>query len=443
MKQMSIRLQELIFPGQIMSDKHSKQPTKRPFYKRVITYHRHFTKYLYERDTVFATLWVFAFIVVLGMVPINFYFLNPLKLALKDFDFNDITYAKQGKTTVGKSGDSRLDPHIVIVNIGHADREVLSFMIEKAAELKPKVIGLDVLFNQESDDPHKDSVLKSVLAKQQNIVVVNRLNLTDTSIGEVNGFYKDLTLKRGFAHLPNDDPEERKTVRQYTPYRKVHEDKYYSFGAALVKEYSEQDFEKLEKRHKEFELLDYSRHTDQYLVVEGEDLLAGNVQDSAFIGKIVLLGYVNTNPNDIEDKFFTPMNPKFAGKSTPDMNGIVIHANFISMVLENNYIKKVPSWVNWLVAILICWLHMSFFVRYYLENHIWFHLVAKIAQLISAIFFAYLGMLLFERYNIKLDMKMSLIVIVMAVDVIYFYEAFAVWMHKKFHYHTVFHHHQH
>ena len=38
---------------------------------------------------------------------------------------------------------------------------------------------------------------------------------------------------------------------------------------------------------------------------------------------------------------------------------------------------------------------------------------------------------------------MSLIVIALAVDVIYFYEAWAVWMHKKFGFKTVFkpHHH--
>jgi hypothetical protein len=41
------------------------------------------------------------------------------------------------------------------------------------------------------------------------------------------------------------------------------------------------------------------------------------------------------------------------------------------------------------------------------------------------------------------DLKLSLVVIIMAVDVIYFYEAWAVWMHKKFKYKTVFkpHHH--
>jgi hypothetical protein len=40
-------------------------------------------------------------------------------------------------------------------------------------------------------------------------------------------------------------------------------------------------------------------------------------------------------------------------------------------------------------------------------------------------------------------MKYTLYVIALAVDVIYFYEAFATWMHKKFKYQTIFtHHHQ-
>jgi CHASE2 domain-containing sensor protein len=168
-----------------------------------------------------------------------------------------------------------------------------------------------------------------------------------------------------------------------------------------------------------------------------------NVFDSLFYNKIVLFGYINNDPNDITDKKFTPMNERYYGKSVPDMNGIVVHANIISMVLENNYVKKLPSWLPWVFAFLVCWLHMSFFIHYYLESHIWFHLAAKIAQVASAIFFVWLGIFLYDRYRIKLDMKMSLIVIVMAVDVIYFYEAWATWMHKKFNYNTVFkpHHH--
>jgi CHASE2 domain-containing sensor protein len=135
------------------------------------------------------------------------------------------------------------------------------------------------------------------------------------------------------------------------------------------------------------------------------------------------------------------MNEKVAGKSLPDMNGIVVQANIISMVLDGNYIKKTPKWVAWVIAILIGWLHMSLFIRYYLESHIWFHLVAKLAQVFSAIFFAYLGMIIFDKFEIKLDMKYTLYVIVLAVDVIYFYEAFVTWMHKKYNYRTIFGHH--
>jgi hypothetical protein len=60
-------------------------------------YVSHVTKYLYERDTFFATIAVFVFLILFGMIPLNFYVLNPMKLALKDFDFNDIAYAKAHK----------------------------------------------------------------------------------------------------------------------------------------------------------------------------------------------------------------------------------------------------------------------------------------------------------------------------------------------------------
>ncbi len=160
-------------------------------------------------------------------------------------------------------------------------------------------------------------------------------------------------------------------------------------------------FEKLKKRNHNTEIINYSHRTNQYLIINGEDLLQGNVDTSAIKGKIALLGYINPNPEDIEDKKYTPFNEEFAGKSIPDMNGIVIHANIISMALDGKYINKLPLWVTILFAVLIGWLHMSFFIHYYLENHIWFHLVAKIAQLISAILFVYVGMKFVRQFSNK------------------------------------------
>jgi hypothetical protein len=64
-----------------------------------------------------------------------------MKLAMKDFEFNDVAYAK-----LGKSDEAKLDNRIVVVNIGHLDREELAYLIEKTASMNPKVMGLDSYF---------------------------------------------------------------------------------------------------------------------------------------------------------------------------------------------------------------------------------------------------------------------------------------------------------
>ncbi len=368
------------------------------------------------------------------------HFFDPMKLALEDFDINDITYSKL-------KGPDNFDERIVIINIGHADREGLAYIIEKTASMNPKVIGLDTYFDGPKD-PYKDSLLRTVFEKTKNLVAVSRIDVSSKEWKHrgkgtfVNDYYQSAHSMTGFANLTG---EEGGTMRHISPYEKIDDSIHYSFAAMLVKQYSPAAFEKLKKRHDHNEIINYTRRNDQYEIFDAEKLLNDNVEESFIKGKIVLLGYIGADENDIEDKVFTPLNEKFAGKSRPDMNGIVIHANFISMILDHNYVNKLPLWVTILVAILIGWLHMSFFIRYYLEDHIWFHLVAKFAQLLSAIFFVYVGIFLFDKFKIKLDMTLTLVVIILAVDIIYFYEAFAVWLHKKWGYRTVFHqkHHEH
>ena len=400
-------------------------------------FHGHFTKYLYERDTIFATIWVFLFIVILGSIPLNLGVINPIKLGLKDFDFNDLSYSK-----LGKAQNTPIDKRIVIVNIGQADREGLAMMIDKTGSMNPKVMALDATFDGPKD-PIQDSLLTETFKRNKNLIAATRLELTGKEGDTISlgGAYINTASQYAYVNLFNDPAY---TVRYYEPFLEDYAEKSYkSFSSAIVEVYDSTAYKTLEKKGHHKILIDYSRHVNQYLVLEYEDILAGHVDDSAIAGKIVLFGYINNNPNDIDDKKFTPMNERFAGKSFPDMNGIVVHANIISMVLDNNYVKKLPLWANLLIAVIVCWLHMSFFIRYYLESHIWFHLVAKIAQVLSAIFFVWLGIYLFDTYRLKVDLKLSLIVIVMAVDVIYFYEAWAVWMHKKYKYHTVFKPHNH
>ncbi|MGQ0738299.1 MAG: CHASE2 domain-containing protein [Bacteroidota bacterium] len=402
------------------------------------------TKYLSERDTLFATIWVFIFIVVLGSIPLNLGVLNPIKLGLKDFDFNDLSYSK-----LGKAQNSEIDNRIVVINIGDADREGIAAIIDKVASFKPKVMGLDVTFSGPRD-PHKDSLLRETVNRNKNLVlaVKAQTDSTDKLIPDENYFLTGSTAF-GFVNFPYEE-NEKQTIRAYQAFKSDDKDNHLilpSFTSTLIRFYDPASYHKIEKKVNKKIIINYTRtisdRRKQYQLIEPDDLFMDRVDTSSIKDRIALLAYVNIDPDDIEDKKFTPMNAKFAGKSTPDMNGILVHANIISMVLDDNYIKKVPLWMNILIAIIVCWLHMSFFVHYYLESHIWFHLAAKVAQVLSAIFFVWLGIFLFDRYRLKVDLKYSLVTIIMAVDVIYFYEAWAVWMHKKFHFRTVFkpHHH--
>jgi hypothetical protein len=252
-------------------------------------------------------------------------------------------------------------------------------------------------------------------------------------------YFDEVTPDKGFVNFVTENIGTR---RFYSPFFElIDHRKVPAFTSAVIEKANKAAYDKLVSRHKDVETINYSRRDNKYYVVEPAELAADGVDTNTLRNRIVLLGYVNKDPNNIEDKLFTPMNEKFTGKALPDMNGIVIHANIISMVLEENYINKLPKWVAWLMAIVIGWIHMSLFIRYYLESHIWFHLVAKLTQVFSVILFAYLGMFIFDKFEVKLEMKYTLYVIALAVDVIYFYEAFVGWLHRKFGYQTIFGHH--
>lgn len=389
-----------------------------------------YLRYLYKRDTILATISVFLVIGLLGIIPINTSILNPFKTALKDLDFNDISYS-----VLKKNAGTPIDDRIIIVNIGNADRMGLALMIEKLRAAKPKAIGLDVEFNG-AREPEKDSLMRYVVGSTPELVLASRLDWKNKTEPLDIGYFGIFTTNSGYVNLIGEDGG---TIRYFSPFEKSKDRLYKSFPVAIAEKADKKAFEHLQQRKRAIEVIHYSRTIEQYMVLEGEDVLQDNIAPELLNNKIILMGYINPDPYNVEDKHYTPLNKKFAGKSTPDMNGIVIHANIISMILDAKYIREIPTWLYWIITILIAWLHVALFMRYYIEEHIWFHLVAKLAQIFFAILSVYTGIVFFDWFSIKIDTKISLIVIILAIDIIYFYEALAVWLHTKFGFHTNFH----
>jgi len=385
-------------------------------------------KYLFKRDTVLATISIFLVIELLGLIPLNPKILNPIKTALKDFQFNDLAYAKLGKNNYTKSDD-----RIVIVNVGWLDRQQIGYLISQIDAARPSAIGLDIQFS-EPRYPSSDSFLSNVLLKTQNLVSASKLVWQGDTVEQKGYFYNSPSIY-GYVNFIG---EEKSTIRSFSPFEKHNGKLINSFSAALVKTVNPKAYQKLFSRNREVETIHYRRRSNKFFILNGDDVIRSQMNQNVFRDKIVLIGYINKARYDIEDKHFTPMNQQFAGRSLPDMNGVLIHANIISMILDRNYISKMPGWLTWIITILLAWIHVVVFIRYFIEKHMWFHFVAKLAQIASAIFFIYLSILLFHFFSYIIDIKMPIIVIVLAVDVIYFYEAVALWLHKKWGYNTIF-----
>ncbi len=386
-------------------------------------------KYFFKRDTVFASIAVFMVMGLFALMPINTHILDPIRLALQDFDYNDMAWSK-----MGKHHKSVADTAIVVVNIDTLTRPGIATLVKKVTEQKPKVLAVDVLFN-EPRNAGADALLGSIFSTDSTVVMA--YNFKPDS-GKQDGYFYPAALRKGYIDFVG---EEGGVIRYFAP--RAGDGKYSAFATEIARVAYPDQYRKLLKRHHDTEAINYTLTSENIVTIDGQSILEDSTAAGILKGKTVLLGYVSRSETDVEDKHFTPLNSKYSGKSLPDMNGVMIHANIVSMIARGGYIQKTASWLNWLLAFVLCWTCMAVFIKYYKEHHLWFHLVAKIVQIVLAVLFVYIGLLFLHKWDIKINMTAALTAIILAVDVLYFYEAFAIWLNKKTGYKTIFGHAKH
>lgn len=144
------------------------------------------------------------------------------------------------------------------------------------------------------------------------------------------------------------------------------------------------------------------------------------VFDSAFLenrflkDKIVLLGYVDQKAPEIIDMFYTPLNAQYAGRTYPDMYGVVVHANIISMLLHGNYIDVMPSWAAMFLALLVTYCNVIFFAFIHDRYETWFEVFARLMQFAQLIICLLLILYLF--YNFDYEININLLIASVFID---------------------------
>src|SRR5688572_2252072 len=338
-------------------------------------------------DCLIAT--AFAFCVLFGLYGVTqlkaFNAFDPLGQALGDMEFTDIAFSQIRE-------DPALDTNVVIVNIGYLSRAEIGQQIRNLNMFKPKAIGLDIIFSCDGglydsincpqfydtlsnmifagavQEAHGRMVLahklwqtKELVEKMGDVAIYDSIEHTDAHlrIGAYEGF---VNLETEAEHQ-----EDLKACRRFPPAVTVNGNTEIAYSVRMAMLFDSVKTKKFLSRNKSSEIINYrgnivdwhgaSNYAGRYAVLDWDQAL----DTSSFVGgmikdKVVIMGFLGRDLRDTswDDKFFTPLNKKYAGKSRPDMYGPVVHANIVSMILNEDYVEELVEWQEYAIAVILC-----------------------------------------------------------------------------------------
>lgn len=374
------------------------------------------------------TALIFLFIWLITVLPVNIDFLNPIEQAFSDFDTSDIVFSKLRE-------EPPADTNIVVVNIGYLSRAEIARELNIVSKSKPKVIGMDIFFS-ERKNPHDDSLLAKAIASSKNIVLVSKL----VNFNEETGLYQDISKSinifqdaaySGYGNLPGSEEGNILTVRTFEPEVYYKDSTYKAFAVKVAELFNKGNSELLLSRENESEIINYRGNKNKFYYLETGELEKPDVNLDFLKGKIVLFGFTGNRagPKILEDIFFTPLNNIYAGKTLPDMHGILIHANIISMIINKSYINTMPSWLNFLLALIICYLNVIMVSRIKFKFADWFDTLTIVLIIIESILLLFLSLEIFLYLNFKISLTITLVTIVLLPDAFDAYENLSIRFH--------------
>lgn len=386
---------------------------------------KRFIHIFFQPHAVFITALIWLFIILLNSIRLNLHFLDPFNNGLKDYELTDIASAR-----FRNPEDIQLREDIVLINSGKPDRVILQQMIARLQTFEPAVIGIDILFEGDKD-PVSDTLLANTFAQKNNIVLASRL--TDYSkekdIFEVDDNLNPLFLENvaalGYVNFISKD---RRTVRLISPQEQTTQGTLDAFAVQITNQYSPQAVQDLKNRNKAVERINYRTPQDHFIKYDYTQVLDSTLDLSYIKNKVVLLGFLGDDDWSIpvKDRFFTPLNPNYTGKTLPDMYGLAIHANIITMILDRAYIYDVPNWLSRLIEILFCYFNVILIHWIYRKFPEPFHGITRGLQIVEFILVFLLISVLFHYFDIRLDFATGIFALVLIYDFVMIYESLIV-----------------
>ena len=397
------------------------------------------TKKTNIQATLCALLAVFI-LYLLHHLPVNQLFIDPFSEAIKNHDIMDVGFSKFRDHT----DPSLFDDNIVILNSGKTNRKEIAEVINYLTEHEVAAVGVDLIFDR---TPHNaiDTILSKALRSDKVILGYTFDEMHAGNAHSIHGVTSDELFvhnvaQMGYVNLATNDGF---SVRAFEPYHTIDGEKRQSLALKLASKLKPEILDITAKRNNKIEWINFKRLQPgninmNFPINETKSVHYAYTSVNQFLsdtasynkeyleGKIVLIGFNGENEDalSMKDRYFTPLNQIYHGRSLPDMYGVVVHANIISMLLTEDFLYEIPEWVLYLMGFLIFF--MNYFIFKKLDDKKLFTILplVRVVQLIQFVILFSFCIIMITHFNIKFGF------IIMITAVIISFEVYELYDHK-------------
>ncbi|MEQ9403021.1 MAG: CHASE2 domain-containing protein [Cyclobacteriaceae bacterium] len=381
-------------------------------------------------DVILGTIFILALMGLFASITAFkvFDIMDPIGDAFSDMEFTDVYYSQL-------LDDPVADQDVVLVNIGAESRAGIAMLIDSISQHNPAVIGMDTFFDFPKEDTLGDLMLMEAFGRVENFVLVTQpiYNMETDEFDSLRTSWPMFTWNSDSAHavLVTDAgvQEDLKMCREFTPLLKLEDGtEQQAFGVKLASYFAPEKAKKFLERDNFVEVINYrgnvldygaTKFGTKFAALDVYDVFGGNYVPEMIEGKVVIFCYLGNYLGDresLEDKYFTPLNETYIGRAFPDMYGGVVHANIVSMILNEDYIYQLSETQKWLLAITILFFNIMIFSWIYKKLPKWYDGLTKLMQLAQLLAFIYIMIYAMDFYSLKLDLNYTLIAVALSGD---------------------------
>lgn len=233
-----------------------------------------------------------------------------------------------------------LDNRIVLVDIGHEDREGIAHMLDVISLSGARSVGMDVNFVEpRGDDSH---LIKAVAGIPGIVLPVEVKEHDGKFVVDAVPFFLDSISDYRLGVVNLASVGDRHRIREFTySFAMADGDTLRSYSQALAEDYDPAAARRSLERAglANADIIDYPSR--EFTIIDGEDI---DEYAELLTDKIVILGA----RADSGDMHSTPVNSYMAGME--------IHAHSLATILNGKRLLKVPGYVDKILAVLICYI---------------------------------------------------------------------------------------